>query len=279
MRSCAGRLHAMQKDFGLSDKELKDAVRDVTTPREVKLPTFREKLSKAEKQRRKAESLSKKQRKYRTVHWYLEEFLKPEYARKIYEKFEDFKEMVDYAYEEAMNVVKVCTFVIDQDPDPFTFFPADPEDELDIPDVQWREFKEYCKKHPLKGGAKDVFARRKRFQRYTRKRRGRYYSKRRMRMYDPLFAMNAMNQKEMVKNLQRITRENEQRVKKFHEMLGALVTDKSIGSEAMKQFDKQTDEILRRHRKRLNQFMKQNGQKPTPITFDFDDEPTVTYDG
>ena len=95
--------------------------------------------------RRKLSELTKKQRKYKTVYWYLEEFLKPEYApphcfssdrlilyqrsehlmeflhtlflkpeyaRKIYEKFADFKEMIDYAYEEAMGVVKACTFVI-----------------------------------------------------------------------------------------------------------------------------------------------------------------------
>ena len=192
------------------------------------------------------------------MYWYLEEFLKPEYARKIYEKFADFKEMVDYAYEEAMGVVKACTFVIERDIDPFTIFEDTPDDELDIPEIQWEEFKVYCKKHPLKGGAKDIFERRKRFQKYTRKRRGRYYSKRRMRMYDPLFAMNDMNRKEM---------------------LGSLVQDKSIGAEAMRRFDKQTDELLKRHRKRMNQFMKQNGQKPTPITFDFDDEPSVTYDG
>lgn len=278
-KSCASRLHAMQRDFGLSDKDLKNAVRDITTPREVELPTFHEKITKAERRRRKLSELTKKQRKYKTVYWYLEEFLKPEYARKIYEKFADFKDMVDYAYEEAMGVVKACTFVIERDIDPFTIFEDTPDDELDIPEIQWEEFKVYCKKHPLKGGAKDIFERRKRFQKYTRKRRGRYYSKRRMRMYDPLFAMNDMNRKEMIKNLERITRENEQRVKKFHEMLGSLVQDKSIGAEAMRRFDKQTDELLKRHRKRMNQFMKQNGQKPTPITFDFDDEPSVTYDG
>lgn len=278
-KSCASRLHAMQRDFGLSDKDLKNAVRDITTPREVELPTFHEKITKVERRRRKLSELTKKQRKYKTVYWYLEEFLKPEYARKIYEKFADFKEMIDYAYEEAMGVVKACTFVIERDIDPFTIFEDTPDDELDIPEIQWEEFKVYCKKHPLKGGARDIFERRKRFQKYTRKRRGRYYSKRRMRMYDPLFAMNDMNRKEMIKNLERITKENEQRVKKFHEMLGSLVQDKSIGAEAMRRFDKQTDELLKRHRKRMNQFMKQNGQKPTPITFDFDDEPSVTYDG
>jgi len=269
----------MQKDFGFSGKELKDAVRDVTTPREVKLPTFHEKVSKQERQRQKLAELSKKQRKYKTVYWYLEEFLKPEYARKIYEKFANFKEMVNYAYEEAMGVVKMCTFVVERDIDPFTIFQDAPDDELDIPDIQWKEFEEYCKKHPLKGGAKDIFERRKRFQKYTRKRRGRYYSKRRMRMYDPLFAMNDMNRKEMIRNLERITRENERRVVKFHEMLGTLVSDKSIGAEAMRRFDKQTDEIMKRHRKRMHQFMKQNGHKPTPIIFEMDDEPSVIYDG
>lgn len=278
-RSCVSRLHAIQDDFGLSEKELKQAVKDVARPREVELPTFHEKVTKKEKMRREMERPGNKQRKYMIAHWYLEEYLDPEYAYDVYRKHLIFKDLVEYAYERAMGIIQLGTYITNNDLDPLEAFPDPPDDELDIPEIQWNEFDAYCKKHPLKGGAKDIFNRRKRFKKYLRKRRGRYYSKRRMRMYDPLFAMTVVDEKEMLKNLERITRENELRVKRFHEMLDSLVTDKSIGAEAMKKFDKQTKDIMTQHRKRLNSFMKQIGQKPTPVTFDFDDEPSVTYDG
>lgn len=278
-RSCASRLHALQDDFGLSEKELKQAVREVSRPREVKLPTFHEKVSKKEKMRRELETPGNKQRKYMIAYWYLEEYLEPEYSHDVYRKHQDFKDLIQYAYEQAMGVIQIGTYIVNTDLDPLTAFPDPPDDELDIPEIQWNEFDVYCKKHPLKGGAKDIFKRRKRFKKYLHKRRGRYYSKKRMRMYDPLFAMTVVDEKEMLKNLERITRENELRVKKFHEMLDSLVSDRSIGAEAMKKFDKQTKDIMSQHRKRLNSFMKQIGQKPTPVTFDFDDEPSITYDG
>ena len=276
-RSCADRLHQIQRDAGLSDKELKQAVRDVARPREVRLPTFHEKTTKQEKQRRKYEA-GGKLRKRAIARWYLEEYLKPQYAYEIYMRYPKFKQLVEYAYNQAMALIQVTTFVVESDINPSIVFPAPPVSDLDIPETQWKEFGQYCKSHPLKS-PRDIFKRRKKFKKYRYKKRGKYYSRKRMRMYDPLFAMTVVNEKEMIKNLNRISKENELRVQKFHEMLDSLVKDKSVGSAMLEKFDKQTREIMKRQKTRMKQFMKERGHKPTPLTFSIDDGPSVTYDG
>lgn len=274
-RSCADRLHRIQKDVGLTNKELKSAVRDITRPREVELPKFHEKVSKQEKIKREYDVGGKK-RKLMIAHWYLEEYLKPAYAEDIYREHPRFKDLVEYAYERAMELVQISTFRMETDVDPLTMFPEKPDDDLDIPDIHWKAFNQYCKTHPLSKSS-DIFKRRKKFKKWLGRKHKRYYSKSYMRMYDPVFAMTTVDEKEMIKNLERITHENEVRVKKFHEMLESLVADQSIGSNAMKKFDKQTSELLKRQKTRLKSFMN-NQQTPNPITFEIDDEPSVIYD-
>lgn len=276
-RSCASRLHQIQQDVGLTQKELKQAVREVTRPREVKLPMFHEKATKVEKERRKYE-VGGKLRKRAIAYWYLEEYLKPKYAHEIYMKYTDFKELVNYAYERAMDLVQLQTFVVEEDVPYWEMLPVEPMDELDIPETQWKEFGQYCKSHPLKH-PRDIFKRRKKFKKYRYKKRGKYYSRKRMMMYDPLFAMTVVDEKEMIKNFNRISKENELRVQKFHEMLDALVKDKSVGSSMLEKFDKQTKEIMSRQRSRVKQFMKERGLKPTPISFSIDDGPLTIFDG
>ena len=267
-RSCADRLHQLQKDVGLSDKELKAAIKRHTTPREVKLPTFHEKLTKQEKRRREIMQPGNKKRKYKMAYWYLEKYLEPSESWKVYMEHQDFKELVNYAYQMVLNLVQLQTYVTDDDPDIKTFFPDEPDGKYDIPEELDREFKAYAKKHPLKS-SRDIIPRRKKFQKYRRKRRRRLYSKKHMRMYDPLFAATIVDSKEMYKNLQRIGRENEIRVRKFQEMLNSLVKDQSIGSEAMSMFNHRTKIIQEQYEKRLDQFMKQSGLKPNPVMYDF----------
>lgn len=276
MASCADRLHRIQKDVGLSEKELKQAVRDVARPRETKLPTYHEKTPKKDKLRKKYEA-GGKLRKKSIAYWYLEKYLKPAESRKIYMAYPKYKDLVEYAYTQAMALVQLTTFVLDDDVDPMSLFPNTPVDELDIPETQWKEFDRYCKSHPL-NSSKDIFKRRKKFKKWRYKRRGRYYSKKRMRMYDPLFAMETIDEKEMLKNLQRISKENELRTQKFHEMLDSLVADKSIGSVAMARFNEQTKELMRRHRSRVKQFMKERGFKQTPVSLSIDDGTSIIYD-
>jgi len=83
-RSNVNKLHDLQKSYGLSSKDLKDAVRQVARPREVELPTFHEKLTKHEKIRRRVERESNKRRRYQLARWYLEEYLKPAQANRVY---------------------------------------------------------------------------------------------------------------------------------------------------------------------------------------------------
>lgn len=279
-RSCANRLHELQKDFGLSEKELKEAVKEVTTPRKVELPTFHEETK--ERKRRdevfsdNPKKKTKKKDKYRYAYWYLEEYLKPKFAKEIYLKYTDFDELVDYAYEETMALIRLNTFVIERDVDPATFYPDPPDDELDIPEIYWDEFDHYCKKHPLKS-ARDIFERRRKFRKKNRKKRARLYSKKHMRMYDPLFEYDKLQRKEVIKNLQRISWENEIRVQKFQKFVRSLIPDVSVGALALQRFDKQTTELLKKSHERVKEFMKKNGEKPTPIYFDWDDQPRVKY--
>ena len=271
-RSCADRLHQLQKDMGFSDKELKQAVKRHTTPREVPLPTIHERVSKYERLRINAEEKSKKRQKYRIAYWYLEKYLKRSEARKIYEEYMDFKELVNHAYELAMNLVQLQSFVLDEDPDAETLIEElegpKPDGKFDIPKALEKEFDEYAKKHPIKK-ASEIIPRRKRFRKHRRKRRKLLYSKKRMRIYDPLFANSTLDAKQMYNDLKRIGRENEIRVQKFKEMMESLIQDKSVGSEAMKMFDKRTKVIMDQHRKRLDQFAKQAGLKPNPVMYDF----------
>ncbi|MCM1230274.1 MAG: hypothetical protein NC489_09075 [Ruminococcus flavefaciens] len=277
MRSCADRLHQIQQDVGLTDKELKQAVREVCTPTRVDLPVLREKKSAQDKLREKVAKKSKKKRRVQLAAWYLEEYLKPEYAQKLYQKYLDYKELVEHAYEEAIAIIQLATFEVEFDVDPREAFPQKTPDDLDIPEEQWEAFEQYCDKHPLKS-VRDIWKRRRKFKKSLRKKRYKLYSPRRLRMYDPYYAATALDEKEMLKSIKEIGRVNELRVQKFKEMLDGLVKDQSIGSVAMKQFSKQTDELLKQHRRRLNDFIKRTGkEKPMPVLFDWGDGP-VSYD-
>lgn len=260
----------MQKDFGLSDKELKAAVKRHTEPREVKLPTYHEKLSKIEKKRQKALQPTNKKRKYKLVHWYLEEYLKPSEAMKIYEAHLDFKDLVEYTYQLVLGLVQLQSYIVEEDTPVERLIKPDPDGRYDVPEPLEKEFNEYAKKHPLES-AKDIIKRRKKFQKHRRQRRRRLYSKSRMRIYDPLFAVNRVDAKQMYNELKRIGRENEIRVQKFKEMMESLVKDQSVGAEAMRMFDERTKIIMKQHEKRLNQFAEQAGLKANPVQYDFSD--------
>lgn len=274
MGSCADRLHQIQRNVGLTEKELKDAVKEICTPRQVELPVLHEKKSSQDKLREKLEKKTKKHRKVQTAAWFLEEYLTPEVARTFYERYLDYHELVEEAYEAALGIIQLCTYVVEKDIDPHEAFPEQTLDELDIPDEQWEAFERYCDKHPLKS-VRDIWVRRRKFKKHLRKARYKKYSPKRLRMYDPAYAASAMDAKEMLKSIREIGKQNETRIAKFKQLLDDLVKDQSIGSLAMERFSQQTDELMKQHRRRLNEFIKKTGQgKPQPIIFDWDGEVT-----
>ena len=260
--------------MGFSDKELKEAVKRYTTPREVPLPTFHEKASKYDKLREKEEKKGKKKRRYKLAYWYLEEYLKESEAKKIYEKYLDFKELVEYAYQMALNLIQIQNFIIERD------VPAEEvlkelegtpmPGKYDVPEALDKEFDEYAKEHPIEK-ASEIIPRRIKFQKRRRKHRRAMYSQRRMRIYDPLFAVTRLDAKQMYNDLKQIGRENEIRCQRFKELMESLITDKSVGSQAMKMFDKRTKEVMKQHEKRLEQFAKQAGLVSDPVVYDFSD--------
>mgnify|MGYP003571365851 CR=1 FL=1 len=162
------------------------------------------------------------------------------------------------------------TMYVEHDIDPNDCFPGRPETELDIPDIQWKEFGEYAKQHPI-DDASQIFERRNSFKKHMRKRRKKLYSKRRMRMYDPLFVATRLDEKEMLKNLKRISYENEQRCKRFDAMMSELFEDKSVGSAVMEKFHEQTKLLMKLHEKRIDAFMKQMKHRPAPVAFEIID--------
>lgn len=262
--SYASKIHSIQEDFGFSKRELKDAVIAHCTPRVVDLPTFHEKTTKEEKRFLKYASETEKRRRYRLAHWYLENYLPENEAWRIYMRFPEFDDLVDYACERANQVIQIMTIIVDPNPDLDEILPRTIIQPYDIPKERRKAFEAYCKKHPLKDLNK-LEHRRMKFEESVRKERKKYYDRRRLRMYDPLFHNTPMDAKEMVRNIKRITRENEERVKEFNKLLGELCKDQAMSAEAMEKFNDYTKEVMDRQKTRMKDFMKRANVTPTPI--------------
>ena len=277
MASCAARLHEMQKDFGFSNKELKQAIREISQPREVELPTFR--MSEEAVRREKEISGEKvpKQRKYELAWWYLEEYLKPQYAMEIYMKYLKFKDLVNYAYQCALDLIDFLTFRIRKLTVEEVNEMLAPEelDDFDIPPAQEKEFDDYCEKHPLKD-ANDVITRRENFKEYRYKKRKKLYSPKRLRMYDPVAALTMPNEKAIIKDLKRIGAENERRVQAFNKFMEKYFPNIAKGSVLMSRFNEQTQHLLDANKKRIDEMVKRMGQPPDPIQISIDNQPTIT---
>lgn len=269
-RSCSDALHRLQDEYGLTNGDLKKAVRDAVRPREVKLPTYRMRLTKDEKRRAKLQDRASRIRKYDLAYWLLEEFLEPEYANEIYREHPDFKDLVNHASKIAMNMIRM----IGEEHAPTDLnevFPPEPDDEFDIPEIHAKEFRAFEKEHPPRKD-EGIIEYRNRFRKHLKKRRRRYYSKKHMKIYDPLFAMTAVNEKKMIENLKRISKENEYRTREFHRMLDKLYGNNAIGSEQMERFKKRTEDMQAAARRRLKGFLRRAVREElTPITFEFPD--------
>ena len=274
MGSCADYLHKLQADMGFTDEELEDAVTRHCTPREVKLPVFHEKVSKKQKKEAKKQ---KKKGRYQLAWWYLEKFLTPgEAFRRFYSAYRDYEEMVEAACKEATDYIQFDRMIVSKKVDPAEFGYLLPKDDFDIPDDQWKAFKKYCKKHPIKKTT-DIEKRRQKFKKHLRKERRKYYDKRRLKMYDPLFAGCPADRDAMLKNIKRISRENEQRIQEFKRLLGTLYKESYVSSAAMSQFSEYTAKVMERHKRRMKEIMKDMDMKPNPITIYEDDKPPVIW--
>ncbi|MDE6041841.1 MAG: hypothetical protein K2F99_09720, partial [Muribaculaceae bacterium] len=169
-------------------------------------------------------------------------------------------EVIEHAYEDAMQIIQLHTAVIEEDVSPEEVladcFPAPPPSKYDIPDSQWEAFGRYCKKHPLKKG-ETILDRRMKFLKSLRKVKRKYYSKKRLSaMYDPLFAHTVVSEKEMIKNLEDITEKNAARIEEFHAFMESLCENNYISQDVMKKFDHQTKQMMDHHKRRLREFMK-----------------------
>ena len=145
-------------------------------------------VKRARKERKKYEDSVLRQKKYDLVYWFMESYLKPDFAKSIYAEYANrFDEMVDDMYEYATNWLDYVNHYTDEDLtiDDVMFNVEDrysDEKEVivdvggmkfkrlesaerkrrhyetdwtvdscpDIPDEYWAEFKKWCKDQPLK---------------------------------------------------------------------------------------------------------------------------------
>ena len=275
--SYASKIHDIQKDFGFTNSELKQAVKEATRPRVTKLPEFRLKLTKEEKRIRKRQRQVMKVRKYDLAHWLLNDFLDPDLAEEIYETHLKFKDLVDYASGVAIEYIRFMT-TPRKPTDLNELYPPPPDDEYDIPSIFEKEFEEFEDKHPPRKD-EGIIEYRRRFKRHQRKRRRRLYSKKRMRIYDPLYQMDSIDEKKMLDNIKRISRENAEQTREFHRMLDKLYGDRALSADKLAQFKEHTEAMQRASRRRLKEVLRNSIRPPTKITFEFPDGTTMVSSG
>lgn len=247
--SCKERLRELQKEFKYKPEH----------PEYSSLPVIHLKKEKIPKSIRKKH----KQDKASIALDILYNLFTDEYAVYLLKTME-YDELVDYCIDWAEawkdQLVDRC------DGEPLSVL--DPEspsvDDFDIPDDEWKSYLEYEKKHKPKNFT-DVMDNRKRFKKHVKKGRKRYYKKGLM-IYDPLFKHSHIDEQQMIKNLKRISRENEQRTKEFAKMMNDLVGDNPANQKILKSFEKHTAEVHKRVKRQIRDIEKSAPKTPLPFT-------------
>lgn len=261
-RSCADLLHKIQKDVGLSEDELKEAVHRVKSPKIMPLKEFTVDVEKSRQEREEREHQArkyKKKQRYEIATNWLFVHCTEDQRNAILDASADADEALDIAYRQAMDTIQVLTFVI-RELDPSEVFPEEHVyDPHEIPEEHWKAFGKYIKKHPLKPG-ESMFRRRERFldkiEQKKEKKLKKYYSPNALKIYDPYYLASMKEEEEFLKDLKRIGAENEERIQQFHGWLDSLFEDPNngISPEVMKRFDKHSKNAIANHRRRVEQY-------------------------
>lgn len=247
--SCRERLKQLRKEIGYKHED----------PDYSNLPVIHLKAEKVPKHVKKS---IKKERAKKAQYVLYEVFTKA-YRKEILSSFEDVDDLIDFCIDWFDSWREQCcreVITYDLPKDIETEF--DPE--FDIPPEQEKEYHKYLKGKKLKG-AGDIFKYRQKFINKVNKSRKKYYKKGLM-VYDPLFKHSRIDEKQMVKNLKRISAENERRVQEFQKMMEKLVGDDHATPEICKRFSERAEEVKHRARQHLKDVLKTSKSVPLPFT-------------
>lgn len=235
--SCKNRLNQLREELNIKNKDNKPKYSMMTR---INI-TPSKKVQKRERKQLQNE-------KYKIANWYLNVYLKKPYSNKVYSEHLDFDDLINYCYDQVMQLRQLNTerHIMSLS----ELSKVEQDDTLDISSVDWKAYKIYCKEHPIFDSS-DIVERRNKFTSKKYKKKKEYYKKGLM-LYDPLFRDCKLNEKRMIKNLERISAENEKRCQEFHAMMERLVGNKSTDSEALKRFDDHTKSVQKQVKKHLS---------------------------
>ena len=229
---------------------------------------------KEQKHREEVRNKIQKQERYDLAYWFLETWCAKPFADWICREHPDLDDLVDFCCDYAESWAKFMTHdrreiseeevlakMREEDEEEgqvvmnvggMKFKPLnqvysykrefDTEKEFDIPDQYWDEFGEYCKKHPLKHGVKDINKRRAKFLKSLNKRNKKF--RKNMLLLDPYTGMSMMSEKKMTKRLHKIVEENKKRTKEFTKYLEGLVEKGYMSEDMMNNFIDRSEDII-----------------------------------
>lgn len=292
-KSCRSRLQEIRKELGISKKDYgKGSNRSIHDP----LPEIH---IKADKKTKKKEKKRKKKQRYMLADWYLNKYLKPKYAQQIFEAFDDFEEMVDYACTMANEYLQVFTYskkdrktwdewaeekakLIYTEETRRKDYPLGADmnggigrpvvyldENADIPEFYWDAFDEYCEKHPIKKH-RDISERRKKFIRKINKQYMRTYGKYAKGTGDPSsditqYMTLCVDKDRMVDNLKKVMKENVARTEQLKKEMGRWIKHCDVSPEFQKKVAAHTDKVMKNQQKRIKKFFADMGIDPATL--------------
>lgn len=203
-----------------------------------------------------------------------------DFTIEYYKKLEQQTTFVDLGPLSELTQEQIREIYYDNEEDPeyegerrhkgtFNFVPIDEpdgfEDDFDIPDEYWKEFKAYGKKHKKARKRLGMIKFRKKFKRHIMKKRKKHLKK--ATLYDPLFKYQQLKRKEMKKNLKRINEENKCRSEEFAKLMNELVGDTyKVDQAQLKSFKARSEEVMKRVRKQMKDALKSAPKTPLPFS-------------
>lgn len=233
----------------------------------------------------KAKKKKLKQEQYDRAYWFLNTWCEPWFADDLYAMYPDVDDLVQFCCEYYEGWVTYCTHDEDRfltneelveymeekkeeeeshivDVGGMKFRPLterykhkkeyDIEDDTtpDIPAKYWKQFKKYCKKHPLDKPS-DLYPRRVKFLKKINRRNKKF--RKNMMLLDPYTGLSMMSEKKMVKRLNQIVEENKQRTKNFTEFLKDMVDKGYMTKDTMAEFVDKSSSVIDYARGRLEE--------------------------
>ena len=253
--SCHERLKQLRKELNYDTKK--------NEPETSTLPVIHLKADKRMKKIRKEMSKKEKANKAAIARDILYNLFEEWYAKELMETME-YEELIDFVidYAKAWKEQLTDFEVMSLD----TLLPEEPFDEdFDIPDDQWDAYVKFEKSQKKSvNGIKDVIKMRKKFKKEVNKKR-KHYVKHGLMIYDPLFKHSKVNEQQMVKNLKRISRENEIRTQEFAKMMNKLVGD-PVNQKLLKSFEEHTKAVIHQVNKQIKDIRKSAPKIPVPFS-------------